>query len=122
MSLSIPYPGEGRISVKAVNRCGASQDRTLQLQDATLTDLPTASFHVLPGASANSFSLQMQGLTGKTTIAVYDMAGKLMFKESKTSDGSEEIFEINLEDYVGGMYMISIVNEAYQSATLVRSN
>ncbi len=122
MSLSIPYPGEGRISVKAVNRCGASQDRALQLQDAPLTDLPTASFNVLPGVSANSFSLQMQGLTGKTTIAVYDMAGKLMFKESKTSDGSEEIFEINLEDYVGGMYMISIVNEAYQSATLVRSN
>lgn len=119
MSLTIPYPGEGAISVSAVNRCGSSEEKSMHINADQLTDLQTANFSVYPGSDANSFNLYAKDLQGKTTLIVYDMTGRILYQESRMIQNENEVFSVSLEDYAGAMYMISIINEQGKSSTMV---
>ena len=116
--LNIPYPGSGSISVKAVNRCGESAVTTMPLQGVAsgLGDTPAGLFRIYPNPTGSDFSLETEGIRGKTRIAVSDMAGRLIHMEEKVVDDSDRIFRFSLEGYAGGMYIISIVNENMSSS------
>ncbi|MBP5170875.1 MAG: T9SS type A sorting domain-containing protein [Bacteroidales bacterium] len=116
--LNIPYPGSGSISVKAVNRCGESAVTTMPLQGVAsgLGDTAAGLFRIYPNPTGSDFSLETEGIRGKTRIAVSDMAGRLIHMEEKNIDENDRIFRFSLEGYAGGMYIISIVNENMSSS------
>ena len=116
--LNIPYPGNGSISVKAVNRCGESATTTRNLQGSPdgLGDVPAGLFRIYPNPAGSDFSLETEGISGRTRIAVSDMAGRLIYMEEKVIDAADRIFRFSLEGYADGMYIISIVNENMTSS------
>ena len=117
--LTIPYSGNGEISVRAVNRCGQSQATFMNVQADLLTDRQTASFSVYPGSGFEGFNLQVNDLSGKTSVLVHDTSGKLLYQESRILKEEQEYFQIPMDDYAGAVYMISIVNEHYHSSAMV---
>lgn len=119
MSLTIPYTGKGEISVRAVNRCGQSQATSMNVQADLLTDRQTASFSVYPGNGFEGFNLQVNDLSGKTTVLVHDTSGKLLYQESRILQEKQEYFQLPMSDYASAVYMISIVNEHYHSSAMV---
>ena len=119
ISLTIPYPGSGSISVRAVNRCGQSAERTMDITATDLEQVEIGVFKVLPSADGNSFQLLTQGIIGKTLIVVYDLAGNVVYQEQKDIQSEAESFDISMKDFAGGMYLISIVNEGNQSSAKI---
>lgn len=119
MSLTIPYSGKGEISVRAVNRCGRSEAASMSVQAELLTDMQTASFSVYPGDGFDGFNLQVNDLSGKTTVLVHDTSGKLLYQESRILQEEQEYFQIPMSDYASAVYMISIVNEHFHSSAMV---
>ena len=119
ISLTIPYPGSGSISVRAVNRCGQSAEKTMDITATDLEQVEVGVFKVLPSADGNSFQLLTQGIIGKTLIVVYDLAGNVVYQEQKDIQSESESFDISMKDFAGGMYLISIVNEGNQSSAKI---
>ena len=110
ITLSIPYSGSGRLSVRAENRCGRSEASTLNLTTTALTPAEVGRFSLYPNPTSDEIVLELNGIQGETTITVSDMAGRLLHSESKTVDSSDCTFRFSLSAYSQGMYMIGISN------------
>ena len=113
LSLNIPYLGSGTISVRAVNCCGESAGSSLQINGQSGLDgqETTSSFSVFPNPSASGFVLETSGIEGETTICISSMTGQILHRQIKYLSAEDSRFEFSLDDYVQGMYIISIVNE-----------
>ena len=111
--MNIPYLGSGTISVRAVNCCGESAGSSLQINGQSGLDgqETTSSFSVFPNPSASGFVLETSGIEGETTICISSMTGQILHRQIKYLSAEDSRFEFSLDDYVQGMYIISIVNE-----------
>lgn len=113
ITLNIPYAGTGRLYVRAANACGYSKETGMELQTSTDMErlsLP-AEIQVYPNGRSSGFSLETKGLKGQTTIVISDMSGRKVYSESCYIDESDKIFQFSLDNYPGGMYIISVIHE-----------
>ncbi len=67
------------------------------------------NFSILPNPSTGVFNLDFGGLTGKTSIVISDLMGKVAIAETIDLNGTERI-QYDLSTFSKGIYNIKIVN------------
>ncbi|HRH35068.1 MAG TPA: T9SS type A sorting domain-containing protein, partial [Catalimonadaceae bacterium] len=109
----------GNVTVKAVNACGISPARSLAValaacrsaQNGELDDVLIPSASVYPNPGTGLFNIEMQNLTGTSTLKVYNLNGVLIAEQKL--DGNLKNQTVNLESQPTGIYLIQILSEGF---------
>jgi hypothetical protein len=114
ISIFIPTPNQGIVTVKAVNECGESEATEIIISSSIgINDITeNTSIDLYPNPANNYFYLKTNGLQGKTSIRISDISGKVLHFEELDITGTNNIFKFYTSEYAKGFYLISIVNNS----------
>jgi len=112
ITVFVPTPGYGTLSVKAVNECGESEATTLYIRSTVgINQFENQnSISIYPNPANNYFFLKTNGINGKTSVRISDLSGKILYTEEINTIESNQLLKFSISDYAKGFYFITIVN------------
>lgn len=114
ISVFIPTPNQGILTVKAANECGESEATEITISSSIgIIDITeNTSINIYPNPANDYFYLKTNGLQGKTSILISDISGKILYIEEINITKTNDIFKFYTSEYVKGFYLISIINNS----------
>ena len=112
ISVFIPKPGEGIISVKAANQCGESEKTELHIFFSTGIESHElqSEIAIYPNPALDHFYLDLKAIQGKTKIQISDISGKTLYVSEFNIYDKANVLKFDVSNYPKGFYFITIHN------------
>lgn len=110
--VSISYPGSATLSVYALNSCGQSLPKTIQITFSTgVDDVEMSAVQVFPNPTSGMVNVQWMngGQVDKVEIQLFDMYGRLL-DVLETNGSNSQQTQIDLSSYASGIYLLKLRN------------